>query len=344
MKNIISFPIILLLVCSVYSQNLSTLYKKVNSSIVVIKSQQLVVDGIRKDNKTKVKTTDNQGSGVLISKDGLIWTASHVVHSSEKIVVKFNDGDVYDATVLSTNPIADVALIKIEADFELKNKHVAIVGDSDKTQIGEDIFVIGAPLGIEQTLTKGIISGRMSPKALSDDFFPVEFLQTDAAINPGNSGGPMFNMNGEVIGIASFILSQTGGFNGLGFGASSKIARKVLMEQGNFWTGMQSILLTDELANTFNLPQKAGLLVLSVSSKGLANKMDLKGGFIKATIAGKQLIIGGDVILSIAGIQTDSPENLNQIRQKLIMLKKGDSYIVKYLRAGKVLIKAVLKE
>jgi len=210
-----------------------------------------------------------------------------VVHSAEKIAVKFTDGDIYEATVLSTNPTADVALIKIESGFELKNKHVASIGDSDKVQIGDDIFVIGAPLGIEQTLSKGIVSGRMSPENFSNDFFPIEFIQTDAAINPGNSGGPMFNMNGEVIGIASFILSETGGFNGIGFGASSNVANKVLLEQGNLWTGMESIMLTDVLADAFNLPQDAGLLVLSVSSKGLGNKMDLKGGFIKATIAGK---------------------------------------------------------
>jgi len=342
MKNIIILPILLLIVSGSYSQNLSTLYKKVNSSIVVIKSQELVFDGTSEDNK--IKTSGSQGSGVLISKDGLIWTASHVVHSAEKIAVKFTDGDIYEATVLSTNPTADVALIKIESGFELKNKHVASIGDSDKVQIGDDIFVIGAPLGIEQTLSKGIVSGRMSPENFSNDFFPIEFIQTDAAINPGNSGGPMFNMNGEVIGIASFILSETGGFNGIGFGASSNVANKVLLEQGNLWTGMESIMLTDVLADAFNLPQDAGLLVLSVSSKGLVNKMDLKGGFIKATIAGKELLIGGDVILAIAGITTDTTENMIQIRQKLITLEKGESYIVKYLRAGQILIKAVIKE
>lgn len=344
MKNIIMLPILFLIVFSAYSQNLSTLYKKVNSSIVVIKSQANVIDGMDEGNDIKIKTSGSQGSGVLISKDGLIWTASHVVHSAEKIAVKFTDGDVYEATVLSTNPMADVALIKVESGFELKNKHVAAIGDSDKVQIGEDVFVIGAPLGIEQTLSKGIISGRMTPESLSDDFFPIEFLQTDAAINPGNSGGPMFNMNGEVIGIASFILSETGGFNGIGFGASSKVANKVLLEQGNFWTGMESMILANELADAFNLPQEAGILVLSVSSKGLANKMDLKGGFIKATIAGKELLIGGDVILAIAGLTLDTPENIIQIRQKLIDIEKGESYIVKYLRAGQILIKAVIKE
>ena len=323
-----------------YSQNLANLYKKVNSSIVVIKTTNNVSAG--GGDKKKVMTSGGQGSGVLISNDGLIWTASHVVHSADNVAVKFTDGDVYEAEVLSSNPLADVALIKILGDFNLKEKHIATIGDSDEVMIGEDIFVIGAPLGVEQTLTKGIISGRISPEEIGEDFAKVEYLQTDAAINQGNSGGPMFNMKGEVIGVASFILSQSGSSAGLGFGTSSNVAKNVLMDQPNLWSGMEFLILAEEMADVFNLPQAAGLLVLTVTSKGLGSAIGLRGGYVKAVIEGKELLIGGDVILEIAGIKLDTPEGMMQLQKRMTSFKKGETYMVKYLRAGEIRVKAMI--
>ena len=161
-------------------------------------------------------------------------------------------------------------------------------------------------------------------------------MQTDAAINPGNSGGPLFNMKGEVIGIASFIMSKSGGFDGLGFGASSNVASKILMTQKNRWSGMEYVYLENEMAEVFNIPQKAGLLVLSVASKSLGNKIGLRGGYINATIEGSSILIGGDIILEIAGIKIDSTESLVLLREKLVVFDRMD-YTVKYLRSGKVI-------
>ena len=335
MKKQVLFICALLCAISVQAQNLSKIYKEVHSSVVVIKTLSEVKTGF--DDKLNVNTFEGQGSGVLISKDGLIWTASHVVHTAAMVAVKFPDGDVYRAQVLSSNQLADVALIKIEGDFELKDKYVAKIGDSDKVQTGDDLFIIGAPRGLEQTLSRGVVSGRLTPEGLSEDFSPIEYLQTDAAINPGNSGGPLFNMNGEVIGIASFILSESGGFNGIGFGASSNVAKKILMESRNWWTGMEFVLLTDKLAQVFNLPQPAGLLVTSVSEYGgIANMLGLRGGYLRATIEGKDLLIGGDIILAIAGIELSSPEALTEVRKNLYSLKESDSFTIRFLRAGKV--------
>lgn len=333
MKKITSLFIALFIGAFANAQSLSELYQKVHSSVVVIKTQSNISAGL--GDKKKVNTEEGLGSGVLISDDGLIWTASHVVHSTENLAVKFKDGDIYEAEVISTSPSADVALIKIIGDFQLKNKHVATIGDSDKVTIGQDIFVIGSPLGVEQTLTRGIVSGKITQGNLSESFSPVEFIQTDAAINPGNSGGPLFNMSGEVIGVASFIMSQSGGFIGLGFGASSNVATKILMEQKNIWSGMEFAFLEGEMAATFNLPQKAGLLVLSVTSKGLGNKLGLKGGYIKAIIEGSPLLIGGDIILEIAGVKLENVESLDLLKKKMIIFDNLD-YEVKYLRAGKV--------
>ena len=334
MKKLIILSITLCFSFNLNSQNLVDLYKKVNSSVVVIHTLNSVSAG--SGDKQKVNTEGGQGSGVLISADGLIWTASHVVHTADEVIVKFNDNDTYKATVVSTNPLADVALIKIESGFELKNKHVAVIGDSNKVMIGEDIFVIGAPLGVEQTLSKGIVSGRTKPdNSLGENFMPVEYLQTDAAINPGNSGGPMFNMKGEVIAIASFILSKSGGFEGIGYGATSNIAKKVLMERRNLWSGMEFIFLENEMADVFNIPQEAGLLVLTVSSKGLGSKIGLRGGYINATIEGTDLLIGGDIILEVAGVKLDNPLAIIKLREKLTDLTKKESYFVKYFREGK---------
>ena len=330
MKKITSLAIVLFIGTITYSQSLSELYQIVNSSIVVIKTQSNISAGL--GDKKKVNTEEGLGSGVLISEDGLIWTASHVVHSAEKIAIKFTDGDIYEAEVLSTSPSADVAMIKIIGDFQIKNKYVATIGDSDLVTIGQDIFVIGSPLGIEQTLTRGIVSGKITQGNL---FSPIEFIQTDAAINPGNSGGPLFNMNGEVIGIASFIMSQSGGFVGLGFGASSNVATKILMEQKSVWSGMEFAFLEGEMADVFNLPQEAGLLVLSVTSKGLGNKLGLKGGYIKAIIEGAPLLIGGDIILEIDGITLENAESLNLLKKKMVIFENMD-FEVKYLRAGKI--------
>ena len=338
MKKTISLVIALFIATLINAQSLSELYQRVNSSIVVIKTQSNISAGL--GDKKKVNTEEGLGSGVLISSDGLIWTASHVIHSAERIAVKFTDGDVYEAEVLSSSPSADVALIKIIGDFQLKNKHVATIGDSDKVIIGQEIFVIGSPLGIEQTLTRGIVSGKITQGNLNESFSPVEFIQTDAAINPGNSGGPLFNMNGEVIGIASFIMSQSGGFVGLGFGASSNVATKILMNQKSIWSGMEFAFLEGEMAEVFNLPQEAGLLVLSVTSKGLGNKLGLRGGYINATIEGSSLLIGGDILLEIAGVKLENAESLDLLKKKMVIFENSN-FEVKYLRAGKVYTSSV---
>ncbi len=315
------------------SQSLSTLYKEINSSVVVINTISVEPQG--SGGNIQLVTTEALGSGVLIAKEGLIWTASHVVQSTEVVEVEFLDGDIYEADVISSNPLADVALIKIRGDFRLKNKKVAVIGDSDKMLIGEDVFVLGAPHGFKQSLSRGIVSGRYIPKHLSNDFISIEFLQTDAAINPGNSGGPMFNMRGEVIGIASSIYTNSGGFEGIGFVISSNVAQKLLMESDNFWSGMDSVLISGNLAKALNIPQETGLLVVNVSSKGKARELGLVGGYIKANIDGVSLLLGGDIILNIAGITLEDTNSFFQIRKKLKEFEKDESIQITILRNGK---------
>ncbi|MFT5753590.1 MAG: serine protease Do [Flavobacterium sp.] len=333
MKKIISiFSIFISFVTT--AQNLADCYENVKSSVVVVNILNIEPKTI--GSKLTFLAKSLQGSGVLVSEDGLIWTASHIVQSAEFVKVEFSDGTIYEAEVFSSNTLADVALIKIKGDFNIEGKTIAKLGDSDKLRIGEDVFVLGAPFGLKQSISKGILSGRHIPENLTDDFNKIEFLQTDAVINEGSSGGPMFNMKGEVVGITSSIYTLTGGFSGIGFAISSNTANKILMEEPNIWTGMESVVVTGNVAKALNIPKESGLLVLSLSSKGMANKIGLRAGTINATIDGTELVIGGDIILDFAGINFDTNDFRNVIRKKIEEFHKEDIIPMTILRNGKI--------
>src|SRR5262249_42858521 len=155
---------------------------------------------------------------------------------------------------------ADVALLQLEG--QPPNYIAAKLGDSDSAEVGDEIFVVGAPYGISRTLTAGHVSGR---RILNTETRSIEFLQTDAAINTGNSGSPIFNLNGEVVGIVSNIMSKSGGSEGLAFASTSNTARRVLLDHKSFWTGIDGVLIEGNLAKALNLTQSAGLLVQRVA-------------------------------------------------------------------------------
>src|SRR5207245_11029881 len=169
----------------------------------------------------------NLGSGVLVSADGKVLTAAHVVQTADAIVVTFLNGETLKARVVSSEPAADVALLQLERAPGAPL--AARLGDSDAVEVGDPIFVVGAPLGISHTRTAGHVSARRGPNALSDGMSLAEFFQTDAAINEGDSGGPVFNMAGEVIGIVSNIVTRSGGSEGIGFAVTSNVARRLMM-------------------------------------------------------------------------------------------------------------------
>src|SRR5262249_46258415 len=176
------------------------------------------------------------GSGVVISDTGQVLTAAHVVQAADKILVSLSEEVVVPARVVSSFPPSDVALLQLE---KIPPGLVAAkLGDSNRVEVGDPVFVIGHPFGLDYTLTTGVLSARRKPKKASGSIALREVFQTDAAVNQGNSGGPMFNMQGEVIGIVSALVSKTGGFEGLGFATPSNVARQLLLDQRGVWSGV----------------------------------------------------------------------------------------------------------
>jgi S1-C subfamily serine protease len=318
------FTVLVWIPAVTHAEDFSDLYAKLSPAVVTIHTSNY--------NSQTQAIQNGIGSGVVIQRDRII-TAAHVVHTARRIQVKFKDGYTSDAEILSSVTSSDVALLRLLNPPE--NIVIAETMDSTLVRIGEPVFVIGAPFGIEHTLSVGNLSGRMD-RGLMAGGESVTFLQTDTAINQGNSGGPMFNRDGKVIGIVSFILSKSGGFNGIGFAVSINGAQKSLMQASDFLAGFDGILLTPQIASALNVPQETGMLVQHVVTDSVAQKAGLRGGQIPVTLAGTQIKLGGDVVLSIHGTVCDEPHNFDQIKEQIASLPEGEGFVVSILRGGKV--------
>jgi len=315
-----------------YTQQLSELFDQVKSSVVVIHVLSKQNTGI--GDPYQQTSVGGLGSGVLVSEDGLVLTAAHVVNDAAEIMVEFMDGQEIPARIERLANQADVALIKLQK--LPANPNIAIIGESDSVMVGDQVFVIGAPMGLSFSLTSGIISARHNMHKMTNTFEEAEFFQTDASINTGNSGGPVFNMRGEVIAIASAILSRSGGFEGIGFAATTEIARTLLVKKQSYWWGFTPIYLTDELAWVFNLPQEAGILVESVTDKSPAYFAGLKGGYIRMQIGEEEILAGGDILLAVEDIPVTSEDNISKIQDYVRDLPAKTRFNVTILRRGKV--------
>lgn len=335
-----------LLMMAVYTtapaQELREAFRKVNQSVVTVRTKR--VDVARVPGQV-MSISDGLGSGVLISNDKVL-TAAHVVQTADVALVEFPDGQDSIARVIASDVRADVALLQLQQPP--KNISPAALGDSDKVEVGDQIFVIGAPYGISQTLTAGHVSGRRRLDKEGETQPYLEFLQTDAAVNGGNSGSPMFDMNGRVVGIVSTIMSQSGGSEGLAFATASNTTKRFLLDRKPFWSGIDGLLVTGELAKALNLPQPAGFLVQRIGEGSICSRLGMKGGTFKVTIQGADLLLGGDVILSVNDIDVTMPstvesvalgegDNYDRIFNSISSLKPGDPVVLNVLRAGKVM-------
>src|SRR5215510_3659155 len=317
------------------AQTVAQVFQQVNPSVVVVraKGRDLIARG---SGDSTLVNYNEVGSGVLVSADGKVLTAAHVVQIADEVVVEFLSGESVPARVVASEIKADLALLQlISVPAGVKP---AVLGDSSRMQIGEQVVVIGAPYGIVHTLTVGYLSARHKPYTIFAEMPLAEFLQTDAAINQGNSGGPMFNLRGEVIGIVSHIISKSGGFEGLGFVVSSNMARQLMLEKRPFWSGVTWFRVSGNLAQMLNLPQPNGLLVQRVAEGSAAAAIGIRGGTTKATIGGKDVPMGGDIVLEAMGVQLENEESFEKVRARQAQLRSGDEMIFKVLRAGQVVV------
>ena len=330
--------VVFVLYCSgiskhVDAQQISETYRKVNPSVVIVRVQQKAPSS---DPQKGLVSLPSFGSGVLISAEGKILTAAHVVQAADQICVEFFNGQLIPARVIATSTSADVALLQLER--VPTNGVVSAMGDSNKVDVGDQIFIIGSPYGLSHSLTVGHVSARYAPNSVVSLPGAAELLQTDAAINSGNSGSPMFNLKGEVIAVVTNILSRSGGSEGLGFAVTSKAARQVLLEQKSFWFGLDGILIEGDVAKALNLPQPAGFVVQHVAEGSLAWRQGVRAGTLHTSVDGEDLLLGGDVLLEVNGLRVTAAEGtVDQIYASLSQLKAGERLSSKVLRAGQVI-------
>jgi serine protease Do len=251
-----------------------------------------------------------EGSGFIVSSDGYILTNAHVVSGASQVTVKMTDRREYSAKVIGADDRTDVAVIKIEA----KNLPTVRIGDPSKLKPGEWVIAIGSPFGFENSVTAGIVSATARSMPGDGGYGGyASFIQTDVAVNPGNSGGPLFNLNGEVIGINSQIYSRTGGYMGLSFAIPIDIANNVqqqLVSTGRVTRSRIGVSIQDvnaQLADSFGLDRPRGALVGMVESDGPGEKAGIKAGDVILKVDGKDIETSSQVPAIVANTKPGTP-------------------------------------
>jgi serine protease Do len=270
------------------------------------------------------------GSGFIVSDDGLVLTNSHVVFGHQAIIVTMGDGRQVEPKLIGADPIYDLAVLRIPVTGKENPK--VILGNSDSVRIGEDVAAIGNPLELEQSLTRGVVSGlnRFVPDSPMSLTLPL--IQTDAPINPGNSGGPLFNRCGEVIGITTSMAADA---QNIGFAVPINIAKQVipeLVQHGRVirpWFGMTVKLISKKLMEVINMPLVDGLLVEKLDRGSPAQQAGIREGDLPVTVAGDEFLLGGDIITDMNG---KSPNDSKGFAELVRSLKVGDTVRVTLYR------------
>ncbi|RKY21171.1 MAG: trypsin [Planctomycetota bacterium] len=315
---------------SAQQDSVSAVFDEVQQAVVTLHtaSSKLIPDG-----SGRTATVNGMGSGALIKADGTILTAAHVVQTASALIVEFSDGHKQEARVISSVPGADIAMVRLIGPVPEGVKPLALA-DMNGVRVGQQVLVIGAPLGQTHSLSVGHVSARRNKEAFLPMDHQIEFIQTDAAINQGNSGGPMIDMNGDVVGVVSHIMSQSGGSEGLGYAVSVGVVQAMLLDGPGFWSGAEMVPVGGVLAQAINMPEgMRGLLIQSVSANSPAAEMGLRAGTVTAVVEGQPIVLGGDVVLKVQGLPVDSPGFFSEVR-KLVAFKDGSLLTVTVLRAG----------
>ncbi|WP_417579461.1 DegQ family serine endoprotease [Nitrincola sp.] len=253
------------------------------------------------------------GSGFIISADGFILTNHHVIKDADEVIVRLNDRREIEAEVIGSDARSDVALLKVEAS----DLPYVEIGESSAVEVGEWVLAIGSPFGFDHSVTAGIVSA--TERSLANDTY-VPFIQTDVAINPGNSGGPLFNLNGEVIGINSQIYTRSGGFMGLSFAIPMDVAMEVadqLRETGSVTRGWLGVVIQEvnrDLAESFGLDKPAGALVVNVMSDSPAQAAGLREGDVIVQFNGNDIALSSDLPHQVGRIKPGEKVRIGIVR------------------------------
>jgi len=312
------------------NESVAELYEKKSPSVVMISA--LTINPYRMEDRVQ----ESLGSGFFIDTNGMIMTNSHVVFGAQILTVTVDDGTTLPAKLIGADPIYDLAIVQIPKP-DKGRLPVLTFGDSERVRPGDDVIAIGNPLGLDQTVTRGIISGlnRILPERPL--LLSHKMLQTDTAINPGNSGGPLLNRCGEVIGINSQII---GGAQSIGFAIPSNLAKTTipqLIEKGRVirpWLGFDGQILEQDVRQLFNLPMTDGLLVEAVEPGSPADQAGIQGGHTPVRVGPRSFILGGDIVISLNGISLADPKNVEKIFESL---RIGSKVKLKLFRQGKTL-------
>jgi S1-C subfamily serine protease len=276
------------------------------------------------------------GSGFVIDKSGRIVTNAHVVERARKIEVSFSNRDSVEARLVGQDPSTDLAVLKVDVDARALTP--LQLGNSDAVRVGDSVVAIGNPLGLERSVTAGIVSALHRPLTAPNDFTIDDVIQTDAAINSGNSGGPLLGANGRVIGVNTAIATGNTGARGnigIGFAVPINTVRDVasqLIDRGRVehpFLGVGAQAIDKEIAELFNLPVEKGLLVVRVYEGSGADKAGLRAGDTEVVVAGESYRLGGDVIVEVDGEAVETPQELSQA---VAAKKPGDKIKVEAYR------------
>jgi len=295
------------------SESISDIYDRVSPAVVFITATSINPYPLS-DRVQRIV-----GSGFLIDPFGLILTNSHVAFGRQSVTVTLDDGTTLPAQLVGADPIFDLALLRIPPP-SAGTLPTATPGDSDRVRVGEEVLAIGNPMGLNQTLTRGIVSAinRILPETPFSLMEPL--IQTDAPINPGSSGGPLLNRCGEVIGITTAIMPEA---QGIGFAIPINLAKAVfpsLLNHGRVirpWLGFHGQLVGEPLRNLLRIPLVDGLLVEVLEPRSPAEQAGLRGGQLEIVVAGRSVLVGGDIITSVNGVALDSPDRLSQAMRPL---------------------------
>ena len=261
-----------------------------------------------------IQTEIGLGSGFVYDHEGRIVTNYHVIEGANTIQVTFLDGNITDANIVGEDPYSDLAVIKVSPD--ITKLCPVVLGNSSELIVGEPVAAIGNPFGLSDTITAGIVSALGRDLEAPNQYRIVDIIQVDAAINPGNSGGPLVNLEGQVVGVNTAIISGSGTFAGVGFAIPSDTVRRELpdlMATGQYkhpWVGVAGVDVNLAIALYISLEKPQGFLVTDVTSDSPADDAGLRGGNQTVVIDGGELKIGGDVIVGIDGLNVRTLNDL----------------------------------